>query len=137
MNWPDEFVASAARQPRIPTLSLFTGAGGLDLGFHLAGFEVVASVEIEEKYCATLRANARPGALLSQEMIVHCADIRNFVESLDTESYIAAGVDCVIGGPPCQTFSAAGRRSGGVLGTSDERGQLFLSYCEEIGRAHV
>jgi len=132
MNWPDEFVASAARQPRIPTLSLFTGAGGLDLGFHLAGFEVVASVEIEEKYCATLRANARPGALLSQEMIVHCADIRNFVESLDTESYIAAGVDCVIGGPPCQTFSAAGRRSGGVLGTSDERGQLFLSYCEVL-----
>ena len=38
----------------------------------------------------------------------------------------------MIGGPPCQTFSAAGRRSGGVLGISDTRGQLFRSYCNVL-----
>src|SRR3954471_22046497 len=101
------------RRP-IKTLSLFTGAGGLDIGFHRAGYEVVAAVEIEPAYCRTLRAN-------SAELIVHEQDIRSF----DPTPSRGLGVECVIGGPPCQTFSAAGRRSGGVLGTADERGQLF------------
>ena len=38
----------------IKTLSLFTGAGGLDIGFHIAGYQIVACVEIEQKYCKTL-----------------------------------------------------------------------------------
>jgi len=42
----------------IPTLTLFSGAGGLDLGFHDAGFDILATVEIEESYCRTLRATA-------------------------------------------------------------------------------
>ncbi|MFL6138685.1 MAG: DNA cytosine methyltransferase [Frankiaceae bacterium] len=108
------------RRP-IKTLSLFTGAGGLDIGFHRAGYEVVAAVEIEPAYCRTLRAN-------SAELIVHEQDIRSF----DPTPYRGLGVECVIGGPPCQTFSAAGRRSGGVLGTADERGQLFASYCRVL-----
>jgi DNA (cytosine-5)-methyltransferase 1 len=37
-------------------------------------------------------------------------------------------VDFVIGGPPCQTFSAAGRRAAGVAGTTDRRGTLFQEY---------
>lgn len=115
---------------RIPTLSLFSGAGGLDLGFHSAGFDVVTAVEIEEAYCDSLRANRGPEGWYGPNLEVYCGDVRHFVETLDVDRYRKLGIQCVIGGPPCQTFSAAGRRSGGVLGTDDERGQLFRAYCD-------
>lgn len=107
----------------VPTLSLFTGAGGLDIGFHQAGYDILGCVEIERDYCATLEAN-RPN-YLSASANIHSMDIAAF----EPEAYLDVGIQCVIGGPPCQTFSAAGRRSGGVLGTLDPRGQLFEAYC--------
>jgi DNA (cytosine-5)-methyltransferase 1 len=108
----------------IKTLSLFSGAGGLDIGFHQAGFDIIACVELESKYCATLKKNAE--TLFNKQTDIHCQDIREF----DYTQYADAGIECIIGGPPCQTFSAAGRRSGGVLGTNDERGLLYSTYCE-------
>lgn len=109
----------------IPTLSLFSGAGGLDIGFLQAGFDIKACVEIEPSYCATLKANLHEDAAYSSSTVVHCEDVRAF----DTRPYQSMGIRCIIGGPPCQTFSAAGRRSGGVIGLEDERGQLFQAYC--------
>lgn len=108
----------------IKTLSLFSGAGGLDIGFHQAGYEIVAAVEIEPQYAATLSANGTTDGFFGHDIKVHCEDIRKF----DPSPYVGIGIQCVIGGPPCQTFSAAGRRSGGVLGLDDERGQLFRAY---------
>lgn len=113
------------KSKRIKTLSLFSGAGGLDIGFHQAGFDIVGCVELEPAYCKTLEANSGKGQLFGDHVTVHCTDIRKF----DPTPYAGMGVECVIGGPPCQTFSAAGRRSGGVLGTKDARGRLFQSYC--------
>lgn len=109
----------------IPTLSLFSGAGGLDLGFVEAGFDIVACVEIEAAYCETLKLNQAEHSTFGKKTHIHCEDIRDF----DAGQYANAGIRCIIGGPPCQTFSAAGRRSGGVIGTEDERGQLFKAYC--------
>lgn len=114
----------AVRKP-IKTLSLFSGAGGLDIGFHAAGYEIVACVEIDGNYCKTLEANKGPGKTFGKGTQVLCEDVRKF----RAEEYTDRGIECIIGGPPCQTFSAAGRRSGGVLGTSDARGRLFNSYC--------
>jgi DNA (cytosine-5)-methyltransferase 1 len=110
---------------RIKTLSLFSGAGGLDIGFHNAGFDILGCVELESAYCKTLAANSGSGKFFGASTTVHCQDIREF----DPKPYAGLGIECVIGGPPCQTFSAAGRRSGGVLGTIDARGRLFESYC--------
>ena len=110
---------------RIKTLSLFTGAGGLDIGFHKAGFDILGCVEIEPAYAKTLEQNRGAGRFFGPNLNIHCQDIRNF----DPTPYVGMGIECVIGGPPCQTFSAAGRRSGGVLGTIDARGRLFESYC--------
>lgn len=110
---------------RIKTLSLFSGAGGLDIGFHEAGFDILGCVEIEAGYAASLERNSGKGKFFGPKLNVHCQDIRDF----DPSPYVGIGVECVIGGPPCQTFSAAGRRSGGVLGTIDPRGRLFESYC--------
>lgn len=117
------------------TLSLFSGAGGLDIGFHKAGFDIVGCVEIEKQYCETLLANKNNGTYFNPEARIYCNDIRNF----DPTEFLDQGIECVIGGPPCQPFSAAGRRSGGVPGMQDERGKLFESYCHvlEILRPRV
>lgn len=112
----------------IPTLSLFSGAGGLDLGFLQAGYDIVACVEIERNYCNTLEANVGGNHRFGGETEVHNTDARLF----DASKYRDAGIRCVIGGPPCQTFSAAGRRAGGVIGTKDDRGQLFQAYCDVL-----
>lgn len=105
----------------ISVLSLFSGAGGLDIGFHDAGFKILAMLEIEEKFVATLKANSGEGKYLDQAKPI-CGDIQNYVPPHDID------VDFIIGGPPCQSFSAAGRRAAGVMGTADKRGKLFEEY---------
>jgi DNA (cytosine-5)-methyltransferase 1 len=125
--WTDNFGKSLRRKLRqqgvtpVKTLSLFTGGGGLDIAFHDAGFEIIEMVEVEAKYVLTLQKNSHPGKWLDGSKPV-CMDIRNYIPAPDLK------VDFVIGGPPCQTFSAAGRRAAGVAGTTDQRGTLFQEY---------
>lgn len=125
-GWPDRFgecvtaYLSSKNEPSIRTLSLFSGAGGLDIGFNDIGFDIVESVEIEEKFCETLKLNAGSGKRFHSSK-VNCIDIREYAGNI-------GHIDFIIGGPPCQTFSAAGRRANGVLGTSDARGVLFKEY---------
>ena len=99
-------------------ISLFSGAGGLDIGFHDVGFEIIESVEIEQKFCQTLKMNSGKGKRFENSK-VNCIDIREY-----TGEHLGK-IDFIIGGPPCQTFSAAGRRANGVSGTEDARGVLF------------
>jgi DNA (cytosine-5)-methyltransferase 1 len=105
----------------VKVISFFTGAGGLDIGFDLVGYDIVYATDIDRKSCATLKANL--GGLLSKNTCIECGDIRkiNF-ETLPTD------IDLVIGGPPCQSFSASGRRAGGAPGRLDDRGTLFEAY---------
>ena len=105
----------------IRTLSLFSGAGGLDIAFHDAGFQIESAVEIDERFAATLRANTvQCGYLEGAEVL--CQDVRDFHPPAGRK------IDFILGGPPCQSFSAAGRRAAGVQGTQDERGTLFQEY---------
>lgn len=125
--WPDDFGKAITNYlkdnniPKIRTLSLFSGAGGLDIGFHDVGFDIIESVEIEEKFCQTLKLNSGNGKRFNNSK-VNCIDIREY-----TGNHLG-NIDFIIGGPPCQTFSAAGRRANGVLGTTDARGVLFREY---------
>jgi len=105
----------------IKTLSLFSGGGGLDIGFADAGFHSLEMVEIEKKYIKTLEANAASSKIFAGSKPV-CQDICDYLPPKNLR------VDFIIGGPPCQTFSAAGRRAAGVLGTTDPRGTLFEEY---------
>lgn len=125
--WPDSF-GKALRNSinengnsKIRTLSLFSGAGGLDIGFSDAGFDIVSSVEVERQFCDTLELNTGEGKQFTNTT-VNCIDIQEF------SSKDLGKIDFIIGGPPCQTFSAAGRRANGVLGTTDARGMLFTEY---------
>lgn len=125
--WTDEFGKAIKRYlddnniPSIRTLSLFSGAGGLDIGFNDVGFEIIESVEIEKKFCQTLELNSGEGKRFSSSK-VNCIDIKEYTGKE------LGNIDFIIGGPPCQTFSAAGRRANGVLGTTDSRGVLFREY---------
>ncbi|WP_413038959.1 DNA cytosine methyltransferase [Roseofilum sp. Guam] len=97
------------------------------MGFHDAGFDIVQMIELEPKYIQTLEKNSQSGQWLEGSQPI-CTDIRNFVPDRDLE------VDFIIGGPPCQTFSAAGRRASGVTGTTESRGQLFQEYVRLLKR---
>lgn len=106
-------------------LSFFSGAGGLDLGFHENGFDIVYANELEPLFVESMIANK--GKYVSASTIVEAGDIRNIeVDKIPDD------IDFIIGGPPCQTFSASGRRAGGAAGQLDERGTLFQAYGEII-----
>ena len=109
----------------IRVASFFSGGGGLDIGFEEAGFETVFATDIEKICCETLKANR--GIFFDPGMQVVQADIRKL-----RREQIPANIDLVVGGPPCQTFSASGRRAGGAPGRLDERGTLFEAYCRVI-----
>lgn len=86
---------------------MFCEAGGLDIGFSDIGFDIIESVEIEQKFYRTLELNSGIGKKFENSK-VNCIDIREFTgEDLGR-------VDFIIREPPCQTFSAAGRRANGV-----------------------
>ena len=105
-------------------ISFFAGAGGLDIGIHEAGFDVKLSVELEPKYCVTLKQNNPTfnvvnGDIMeySKEKIYHDANLKHDEE-----------VDLIFGGSPCQSFSTAGKRKA----FSDERGMAMLKFIELI-----
>lgn len=105
-------------------LSLFTGGGGLDIGFKEAGFDIVACLEIDKPSCGTLQMNK--GHYVGDQ----CQIFNNDITKTAPESLSLDSIDFIIGGPPCQSFSAAGRRAGGVYGINDTRGSLFWYYCK-------
>jgi len=92
-------------------VSLFSGAGGLDLGFEKAGFDVVWANEYDRSIWDTYRKNF-PGTRLDTRSIVNI------------QAREVPDCDGIIGGPPCQSWSEAGARRG----IHDQRGQLFYEY---------
>lgn len=99
-------------------ISLFSGCGGLDLGFEKAGFEIPVANEFDKTIWATFKAN-HPSTKLIE------GDIRNI-----KEEDFPSDADGIIGGPPCQSWSEAGS----LRGIDDERGQLFYDYIRILKR---
>ena len=85
----------------IRTLSLFSGGGGLDIGFEEADFQILFATDFNRECCQTLRINR--GNTLAENLIVEECDIN----ALDLEA-LPHNIDMIIGGPPCQSFSASG-----------------------------
>lgn len=111
----------------IRVASLFTGAGGLDIGFsNLPDYEVIFHTDIDDIAIETLQANAEEGKYIHEDSIIRHTDITEY----DGRDLEPGDVDLVVGGPPCQPFSAAARRSGGFAGADSEDGQLFRAYVE-------
>lgn len=93
-------------------ISLFSGCGGLDLGFEKAGFEIPIANEFDKKIWETFKTNHPKTKLIE-------GDIRNIKESDFPDE-----IDGIIGGPPCQSWSEAGS----LRGIDDPRGKLFYEY---------
>jgi len=98
-------------------LSLFSGAGGMDVGFIQAGFKVVAANEIDAHACNTYRRNHPKSDL-----------IEGCIEANTDKITKYKGVDIVFGGPPCQGFSVAGK-----MNPTDPRSKLVFSFADVVG----
>ena len=113
-------------------VSLFSGAMGLDIGLEKTGrFRVIASVEREPVFCDTIRENQKAGRLWSG-LEVFERDITELdPETILKETGLEPGeLDLLSGGPPCQSFSTAGKR--GTV--QDPRGTLLWQFLRYIGR---
>lgn len=91
--------------------SFFSGAGGLDLGFKKAGFDIIFANEFDKDIWATYEHN-HPETALDKRSIT-------LIDESDVPD-----CDGIIGGPPCQSWSEAGSRRG----IEDKRGQLFFDF---------
>lgn len=112
---------------RLRSVSLFTGAGGLDFGCEAAGFETCVAVEFDPNCCATLRAN-RPWPVLEKD--IHEA---TSWEILDTGGVRLGEVDLLTGGPPCQPFSkSAYWASGDTRRLDDPRASTLSAYMRVV-----
>lgn len=109
---------------KLKAISFFSGAGGLDMGMHEAGFDIRLCLEIEKKYCDTLKTN-------HPDWNVKNGDIMEYNKEKiykEAELEITEEVDLMIGGSPCQSFSTAGKRQA----FEDVRGKAMLKYAELI-----
>lgn len=97
-------------------LSLFSGCGGLDLGFEKAGFNIPVANEFDKTIWETFKINHPKTHLIE-------GDIRN-IKKDDIIKIFDGEIDGIIGGPPCQSWSEAGS----LKGIEDARGQLFFDY---------
>ncbi len=108
-------------------LSLYTGAGGLDLGFEAAGFACRAAVEMDRDCVATLRAN-RPWPVIDRS--IHDVSSAELLRAAGLEPGEA---DVLIGGPPCQPFSKAGYwASGDARRLDDPRADTVAAYLRVL-----
>lgn len=99
-------------------IALFAGCGGLSLGFHNAGFDVIGFVELQGDFHVTYKKNFPNSLLLG-------TDVRN-VSNKEVENWLDAfgEIDILFGGPPCQGFSLAGKRD-----VFDPRNQLYKEFA--------
>ncbi|MCW1012032.1 MULTISPECIES: DNA cytosine methyltransferase [Bacillota] len=103
---------------KIQAISLFSGAGGMDVGFENAGVSVLLANEIVSDASETYRANHPHTRIIND-------DINNIINTLD--KYY--GIDLVFGGPPCQGFSVAGK-----MNPSDERSKLIFTFLDAVNK---
>lgn len=119
------FAIHVLKRKQPAAISLFSGAGGMDLGVTQAEFDIKACVEIDRHCCATLRENIRRS---KQNTFVYEQDIRTLSPAtLMMDTGLKAGsLDLLFGGSPCQSFSQIGKQ----LALGDDRGLLLFQIVE-------
>jgi DNA (cytosine-5)-methyltransferase 1 len=116
-------------------ISLFSGAGGLDLGLEQAGWSTRYASDIDPCAVETLLLNQQLSGCYLKEAVVEQADVR-FLNGADILAKAGArrgDVPLLAGGPPCQSWSSAGHQ----LGMSDPRGQLLFDFVRLAGQLDV
>lgn len=105
----------------VKAISLFSGAGGMDVGFSAAGVEVIYANEMDHDAAEAYQSNPKyiNGAAM------HVGDIANEMDAISA----LEDVDLVFGGPPCQGFSVAGK-----MDPLDERSKLIWAFMDVVER---
>jgi DNA (cytosine-5)-methyltransferase 1 len=116
-------------QRKLSFISLFSGAGGLDIGFEQAGWSCAYASDIDKTSVATLERNRclRLGSVsLLRESFIEQADVQDLrgKEVLAKAGLRKGSALALVGGPPCQSWSSAGHQ----LGLQDPRGRLIRDY---------
>ena len=101
-------------------IDLFSGCGGLSLGFEMAGFDVKLAIDNWEDALVTYRFNHKHTDTLN-------ADLLNLDPAKVEQDFNLHEVDVIIGGPPCQGFSVAGKRI-----IDDDRNKLYKSFVRFV-----
>ena len=105
---------------QLTAVSLFAGAGGMDVGFENAGVQVLVANELMKEAAETYEENHPNTRLIN-------ADINEIIDIFSQYN----GVDFVFGGPPCQGFSVAGK-----MNPDDNRSKLIFSYLDVVEKVH-
>jgi len=107
-------------EPNLRVVDLFCGAGGLSLGFRSAGFEIVGGIDSDVTSIQTYSENFGPSKAIAADL--------SQVSSAEVVKLLGVSrVDVVVGGPPCQGFSVAGKRI-----ESDNRNTLYRHYLDIV-----
>lgn len=120
-----------ASKKKYTFIDLFAGCGGLSEGFYRKGFEALAHVEIDKYACETLRKRMLyyGYADADKKVIEHDITADDIIDRID-EVIGKKRVDIIIGGPPCQAYSTAGRVRDSKGMEKDPRNFLFESYVK-------
>ena len=105
------------------TLDLFSGVGGMSIGFGQEGFKIIVSNELDERL-----ANKDENLKYHKDCQFVCGDISDVnIKSKIQDKVGGRDIGLIIGGPPCQGFSLAGNRN-----NNDKRNKLYIEYFEMI-----
>lgn len=103
-------------------LDIFSGAGGLSLGFEQAGFSIGLGVDFNAQALETFKKNHHSAEIICGDLLND--DIKHQIINFCKENNIKG----ILGGPPCQGFSLKGKK----LGLADERNYLFREYLKIV-----
>jgi DNA (cytosine-5)-methyltransferase 1 len=106
---------------KLNVLDLFCGCGGMTTGLTDAGLNVVAGIDIWDKAIESYESN--------HDHLAICEDLKQLSPESFEEQYDISpnDIDVIVGGPPCQGFSIAGKRD-----KKDPRNSLFMEYCKYL-----
>jgi DNA (cytosine-5)-methyltransferase 1 len=128
-HWPLGFLMNCAPMASLNFVSLFAGAGGLDVGFEAAGWRCLYASDHDPKAIGTLRLNQGhrlPSGPAFAETQIRCEEVTSLRarELLARVGQRKGDVAALVGGPPCQSWSSAGHQRGFL----DPRGTLFAEF---------
>ena len=126
----------------IRLLDLFSGCGGLSLGFHKIGYEIVAAVEMDKDAINSHAANFHSDHDVFKEHSkprdIKKTNPDQLFKELGLEGHSGEQIDIIVGGPPCQAFTRVGRaklreiKSDSNAFLNDPRSQLYKRYLEYV-----